>query len=83
MWVRVTKVGPRRLEGVLVNEPYAMPRLSSGHTLKFKRKHVIDISLYDSTDHEVVDVGHDGTVLMCDGCARQAGNHPALPPAPS
>ena len=43
MWVRVTKVGPRQLEGGLDNEPYAIPRLTWGHTVKFERKHIIDI----------------------------------------
>lgn len=55
MWVRVTKVGPRRLEGVLKNEPYAMPRLTRGHTVKFERKHIIDIHIDDGGEHAVIE----------------------------
>ena len=57
MWVRVTKVGSRRLEGVLENEPYAIPRLRWGRTVKFERKHIIDIDIDidDGGENPVID----------------------------
>jgi hypothetical protein len=43
MWVRVTTGGERHLTRVLISRPFAIPRLSDGATIKFKRHHVIDI----------------------------------------
>jgi hypothetical protein len=57
MWVRVAKVGPKKLEGQLTNEPVFIPRLSWNDMIKFERKHIIDFDIDDD------DVGH----LVVDG----------------
>lgn len=43
MWVDVTAVNHRRLEGTLDNQPIGIPRLSSGDRIRFKPEHIIDI----------------------------------------
>lgn len=55
MWVRVTKVGPHQLEGRLDNDPICFPRLAYDDTIKFERKHIIDITFDDGGQHEIVD----------------------------
>jgi Uncharacterized protein conserved in bacteria (DUF2314) len=55
MWVRVTKVGRRRLEGCISNDPFCFPRLEYGDMIKFKRKHIIDIDFDGGGEHLVVD----------------------------
>jgi hypothetical protein len=41
MWVDVTRVGKRKLVGILFNEPVFIPRLESGDKVKFRREHII------------------------------------------
>jgi hypothetical protein len=43
MWVDVVAVKRRRVVGVLRNQPYAIPRLYAGDTIKFTPDHVLDI----------------------------------------
>jgi hypothetical protein len=54
MWVRVTKVGHRRLEGHLDNYPICFPRLAYDDKIKFERKHVIDITFDDGGPPDVI-----------------------------
>lgn len=55
MWVRVTKVGRRRLEGWLDNDPICFPRLEWRDTIKFELKHVVDIEIDDGGEHPVIE----------------------------
>lgn len=55
MWVRITKIGPNRIEGTLENEPWAIARLTWGHTVKFQRKHIIDIEINAGDTQQVID----------------------------
>jgi hypothetical protein len=43
MWVEVTRVGRRRLQGRLTNTPLLLPGLEPGDTVKFRLEHVIDV----------------------------------------
>ena len=43
MWVEVVAIKKRHIVGVLMNEPFAIPRLYFGDRVKFKRDHIIDI----------------------------------------
>jgi Uncharacterized protein conserved in bacteria (DUF2314) len=43
MWVEVVAVERRHLVGVLSNRPIGIPRLDLGDTVKFKRRHIIDV----------------------------------------
>jgi hypothetical protein len=93
MWVRVTKVGAKKLEGQLANEPIFIPRLSWHDTIKFERKHVIDFDIDpvgpvvdDDDPHPVIDEdGHtvtddDGTPgVYCPDCGEQC-NEPDIFP---
>ena len=68
MWVRVTKAGPKKLEGQLVNEPIFIPRLSWNDTIKFERKHVINFDIDDGDDdHHAVMVCDDDHSAVIDG----------------
>jgi len=72
MWVTVTKVGRRRLVGHLINEPWAMGRLTAGDTIKFKRKHVIDIIFSEEKTNDLVEIadGDQPGIHLChDTCA--------------
>lgn len=82
MWVRVTKVGRFRIVGDLINEPFGgFPRLCPGSRIKFRSKHIIDITKDD------VDPGLAEIALVHRECARlhpliQPDNDPpGLPPA--
>jgi hypothetical protein len=53
LWVDVTEVKQRSFVGRLRNDPYAIPRLEYGGTVKFKRKHIIDIHWTGDDDHDL------------------------------
>lgn len=57
MWVRVTKVGPRKLEGRLDNDPELFPRLAYDDKIKFERRHVINIEFDQGGRHKNIDAG--------------------------
>lgn len=50
MWVKVERVGRRRIKGTLCNTPIGIPRLDSGDKIVFRRKHIIDIDRASGDD---------------------------------
>jgi hypothetical protein len=77
MWIDVTKVGRRRITGVLANEPIGIPRLYGGDTVKVRREHVIDIIL----DVQASELCHGGCHLVHEQChlGGQLGGQTAQP----
>lgn len=53
MWVQITKIGLFSFEGFLDNEPYYIPDLKAGELIKFKTKHIIQMSIDDPVPNMV------------------------------
>ncbi len=82
MWVRITKVGPKKLEGVLRNEPIFIPRLSWNDTIKFERKHIIDIDIDDEILQPAIaadERDEDAQRVCCAGCGEQCNEPDVVP----
>lgn len=47
MWVQITKKGIFGYEGYLDNDPYYIPDIKAGDLVRFKSKHIIQISIDD------------------------------------
>ncbi len=47
MWVQITKRGTFGFEGYLDNDPYYIPDIKDGDTIRFKSKHIIQMSIDD------------------------------------
>lgn len=70
MWVRVTKVGPRNLEGRLDNHPVVIPRLEADSVIRFERRHVIDLAFDTGEAFEVIEAEADRPQVHCPDCGH-------------
>jgi uncharacterized protein YegJ (DUF2314 family) len=80
MWVEVVAVERRHLVGVLSNQPIGIPRLDMGDTVKFKRRHIINI--YWECTRGAADRGHQPVHDECSGLSELTAEDPELPPPP-
>lgn len=55
MWVQITKCGLWGYEGFLDNDPYYIPDIKAGDKVKFKSKHIIQLSIDDPEPNTVND----------------------------
>jgi hypothetical protein len=53
MWVQITKRGLFGFEGFLDNDPYYIPDIKAGDTVRFKSKHIIQISIDDPVPNSI------------------------------
>ena len=60
MWVQITKCGLMGFEGYLDNDPYYIPDIKAGDKVKFKSKHIIQMSIDDPESNTV-----DDYILKC------------------
>lgn len=59
MWVRIEKVGPRRLVGSLCNQPLGIPRLKPDQRIRFTRDDIIDFEYATPSDADHDEEAHD------------------------